>query len=1654
MSSDDFSCFSELDLIADEFATRFRRGERPSVKEYEERYPHLAAELREVLPAMVHLERVKGDLSQVRDPGRLDPPPNQAPKLKDYRILREIGHGGMGLVYEAEQISLGRRVAVKVLNHSAWRSPDRRLRFAREAKAAARLHHTNIVPVFGVGEENGCPFYVMQFIQGRGLDEVIKELVRQQTPGEDQTVIPQHADDVEQSAAKLAESLLHSGFAPQQTTLSDIHAAGSQDKNNPDSAPQPEVNGAVAPEPAPPQTFQPQNTPQQQGLDPHRLSSSSGILSGSSSGGQRTATSSNYSYWQRVAQIGMQVADALDYAHKAGVLHRDIKPSNLLLDLSGTVWVTDFGLAKTNDQDALTQTGDILGTLRYLPPEAFSGRADGRSDIYSLGLTLYELLALRPAFDERDRSSLLKRVTESNITRIDTLNPAVPRDLATIVTKATQREPRDRYPSAADFKADLQRYLNDEPILARRSSTFEYLLRVARRHPGTSVSISVIAVMLVLVFIASIIAARFYRAMAQDQLLLVEQKEAEREKAEQATESAKVAEARAISSQRQTELTLYDLYTTMGLHSEKENRPAQGASWFVEAVAITEHAPDRAALARLRFQNWTHQLPRVIRAWRTSYPLGSTATFNPAGDQVLVTTPAPSVAVWNLVQNRVIESSQGNRLWVAGTWGPLGDWLALGRKDGVVEIVDAETLKPVTEFTAFSGPVNSLAFSPDGKWLAICGDHVRLYQCDTRQLVADSIIHSAPVLHATFGYASRYLLTHAMDQQARLFEFKEGQGLPELRWTQPHHSQLGLYPQLANIDSQFITWTQDNGTLLRVWSSEQGSLLYSLNVPTTIVSGMADPASNLILIPSHQTDFGTELLNTADGTFVGQPLKHENFIKSCCLRPDLSRIVTSSIDRTVKIWKSPECEQIFPPLYHQDELAYATLSSDGRRLLSIQGDGLMKVWQMPEDNAAIRTLGEGPWGELTPDGRYYLPSGTTGGRYVKSLRVYDTASGLATGTPLAYKGVINAASIAPSGKEVVTGTALADLPAGEHAWDASARSPGQIRIRKIDSGADIISPLQSPSEPIGVNYSPDGQHIGVVCAAGEIWLLNAKSGEIVREYRQRPSQYSPTFLTGRQICFCPDGKSFATWLGASVSLWRLDSSQSLTQQLLLSGNVHDVVYSRDGKLVAICGSDKIAQIYHSSTGELAAPPLQHPDWVFSASFSHDGNQLATACRDHTVRIWDLRTGNVIASMQHQDEVFGVAFSRTGRWLVSSGRDFKVRIWDAVTALPLSLPIHTGYHAYRVHLTPDEKYAVVSTARQQFPIINLEPLTELQKPLSDLGELRLQADLHAGQTLTHGSPNNLTSTEWYEKWQRLNGNHGSNPLPALQVRTLALEQAWPVARRRRHQGDLMGAAEIVKQLLHSSDPDWVIRTLACDPTPWSEVLEELVRQCSGALQAQRWLVSYEQARGNWKGAAIALASVAELEPDVYQNWYELATLQVAVNDKPGYQATCRTLLQNFADKAANRAAGCEQISKSCLLMPDAIDDQQRVYQLALRADELAGENSTDFWIIVNRAFAHYRQGEFEAAEAQAERTLKVQGIQGSPMYAQALAIKALSQLKRGKVDEVAQLLELAKTWLTTNRPNPAQGRAYDINWSDWLRGEIVVQEAVKVFTESK
>ena len=351
-----------LDLIAEEFAELCRRGKKPSVTDFVIRYPDHAEDLKDLLPTVGQMESLKRQRKRRRATSCRGWNRSRSGSATTSCCARSAA-AGWAIVFEAEQASLGRRVAVKVLPNAARSDADKRERFLREAQAAARLHHTNIVPVFGVGEDDGMPYYVMQYIRGCGLDDI-------------------------------------------------VHGWKTE----------------------------------------HR---------------KRRRSSANGGPSRRLIA---QAADALDYAHSEGVLHRDVKPANLLLDTAGHLWITDFGLAKLLDEHTLTATGHVLGTFQYMAPEALAGKSDGRTDVYGLGMTLYEMLTGKVPFEETNPAALVKLIGASDPPSPRSVDAKIPKDLETICLKAIAREPSRRYASVGEFAEDLLAYLVGRPISARRLS--------------------------------------------------------------------------------------------------------------------------------------------------------------------------------------------------------------------------------------------------------------------------------------------------------------------------------------------------------------------------------------------------------------------------------------------------------------------------------------------------------------------------------------------------------------------------------------------------------------------------------------------------------------------------------------------------------------------------------------------------------------------------------------------------------------------------------------------------------------------------------------------------------------------------------------------------------------------------------------------------------------------------------------------------------------------------------------------------------------------------------------------------------------------------------------------------------------------------------
>jgi serine/threonine protein kinase/tetratricopeptide (TPR) repeat protein len=452
-----------LDDLIEELTQKIQAGEPIDVEAYVRGHPDHAEMIRALVPALAVLDDLAHSTARVADtstdplgPGDHHGLPHGV--LGDFHILRELGRGGMGVVYEAVQMSLRRAVALKVLPFAAALSPQHIARFLREAQAAAQLHHTNIVPVFAVGNERGVYYYAMQYIEGQTLAALIGELRTQAPAGP--TASPH---DVEPGTS-LAHNLLSGRFAPEEPSPVPVTAPPPTDSVSP----------------------------------PVRRA-------GSTSNRGRE-------FYRTVANLARQGAEALHYAHGFGILHRDIKPSNLMIDNRANLWVTDFGLARFGDDPGLSMTGDLVGTVRYMSPEQAEGRStavDQRTDVYALGVTLYELLTLQPAVDGHDRQQIIRRIIHHEPRPPRKLNPEIPRELETIVLKAIAKDPLSRYPTAQALGDELKRFLENKPIVAGRPNLVQRARMWMRRNPQwVSAAIVILSITVVVLAAAVILFAR------------------------------------------------------------------------------------------------------------------------------------------------------------------------------------------------------------------------------------------------------------------------------------------------------------------------------------------------------------------------------------------------------------------------------------------------------------------------------------------------------------------------------------------------------------------------------------------------------------------------------------------------------------------------------------------------------------------------------------------------------------------------------------------------------------------------------------------------------------------------------------------------------------------------------------------------------------------------------------------------------------------------------------------------------------------------------------------------------------------------------------------------------------------------------------------
>jgi WD40 repeat protein len=1093
--------------VADEFTAALQRGEQPDVEAFARRHPEIAGLLRQVLPA----------LQAMRPPEVPRPAPPPA-SLGDYRIVREIGRGGMGIVYEAEQISVSRRVAVKVLAAGPSLDDRQLARFQREARTAAQLHHTNIVPVFEVGCEQGIHFYVMQLIEGCGLDRVIAE-----------------------------------------------SKAGPSAIRHPPSA-------------------------------------------------------------IEAARIGLQVAEALEYAHQRGVIHRDIKPSNLILDPRGIVWISDFGLVKcleSSDAD-LTRTGDVVGTARYMSPEqALAKRApiDHRSDLYSLGVTLYELLTLHPAIDGADHETVLKQIALDEPVAPRQRNPAVPRDLETIILKAMAKAPSDRYASAGALAADLRRFLSGDPIQARPLGILERAARWARRRPAVAALLGLVVLVTALGF--ALVSANWLEAERQKQRALEARRDAdakaedERQARAAAERAEQAAETRRRDAEQRERLARRHLYAAH-MHLAQQ-------AWERGHVARLRDLLDgqrpRPGQEELRGFEWYHlwQLSHRERRTLTGHEhVVSSLALSPDGKLLATASHDRTLKLWDAATGQLHATLKGHTEPVhAVAFAPEGKVLASAGQDRTVRLWEAASGHERAVWK-HRDPVTCVAFSPDGATLVVGCDGKKLILWDLTAMEERPILLPADIRCLAFSRDGRRLAVGGSDHAVRILD-------RDVERATVLHGHTGEIRSVAfHPDGEWLASAGADRTI-KVWDLGQGRERCTLGGHTDSVAAVAfspdgqtlasvsgDPLNPLkrgdLQFPLNtvRAKPGEVKLWDVHTALERASLKgHQGAVWCAAFTPDGRTLATGSDDTTAILW---DVAGVGPAALsgHRMEVNSVAFSPDGRTLVSVSDDKDVKLWDVSTGRERAVLKGHtGPIKFVTfsPDGRLFATGGGD-----RTVRLWDAPDGQPLAVLRGHPLTVRSLAFSPDGR------ALA-VASGD--YSTKIPRPGEIRLWDV-AGRQELARLRGPSDAIrSIAYSPDGQ----------------------------------TLASGSD--------------DATVRLWDVAGRR---ERLVLRGHtdmVRYVAFSTDGRTLASGSNDSTIKLWDIPTGKERLTLRGHRAPVLIVVFAPDGQTLASGSTDGTVKLWDLITGQERAVLEgHKGSIRAIAFSPDGRLLATGDNHWLVRLWYA------------------------------------------------------------------------------------------------------------------------------------------------------------------------------------------------------------------------------------------------------------------------------------------------------------------------------------------------------------------------------------------------------
>ncbi|WP_372369462.1 protein kinase [Candidatus Uabimicrobium sp. HlEnr_7] len=1136
----------------------------------------------------------------------------------DYRVVEELGRGGMGLVYKVYNPQTDRISALKVLLSGNFADEKQVQRFIREVKTTAKLKHPNIVTLYETGFHDNHHYFTMEYIDGESLRSFLKNEKHTQ---------------------------------------------------------------------------------------------------------------------KQVLEILIKVANAVDYAHKEGVIHRDLKPENIMIiGETGIPKVMDFGLAKsTQTEDHLSMTNEILGTPAYMSPEQGEGsKVSHLTDVYSLGILLYEFLGGRVPFQGKTLANILQQIFHDDPISVRSLNPEIDKELEAICLKAIEKKPNKRYTSAQSFANDLSNYLAHRPIQAKPPGQIVKIKKFCRRHP--ILITSAISVLFVLSFWGWYVFEQWQKSETQRQ--------------EATLQTAKIMMSKA------REASISQSWRRCGVLAGKALSIAQKLE-SEDAQKIRQQAYSHIRTSLFRYGLLWESRDFAISATKIAYNQDETilATALESGD----------IALWNrdgtklrniaghfgrvtsivfMSNGTLISSSEdntirfwnsdnGNLLRVIETQQQIAD-IEISPNESILASANGhnitfwniQTGKQIKKLSAHQNRITDIDFSQDGKLIASCSEDktISVWNSNTYKKIQHILGHTATVNDVIFE--GKTIVSASQDRTTRFWDIKSGK-------------EIHIIPNSTIITDINI---DQNKKILAMAGTDSAIYIADLTTKkiTTKLEGHLEEVTDIHFNKSGNTIVSVSLDKTVRLWDMKTKKEqnnihgHSHYVYSVAFHPTRELVASASHDKTIRLWKMTTGEHYQLLTGHTGEVNCVAFSPNGKILASCGYDNSIKLWNIKTASNIHTFLGheEGVLSvQFSGDGKYLVSASED-----KTIKLWNVATKKLISTFTGHEHAVTKAIFSPDQKSL-----------------ASASYDKTIKLWNVKTGKILQTFVGHSNIVFGIDFNSTGTLLASGSEDTTIKIWQTTTGRQIAELKGHEDiVYDVRFHPNKDVLVsASEDKTIKMWdttafrqmrelkghsdivVDLDISpkgdflvscsedhtlrLWNMDLPDTYKKLNLHQGEVYSAVFSKTGDWLVSAGGDNQVCLYNVKT-KSKKYFIGHTDRVKTAIFNENATQIISCSSDETIRIWNTKTGEPIHVMQgHEGEIYNIALSNDDRTLVSVSADHSVRLWDIQTGKLLKILLgHTDF-VYAADIATDgetiatfahDKMIGVWNAKKQIPVKKL------------------------------------------------------------------------------------------------------------------------------------------------------------------------------------------------------------------------------------------------------------------------------------------------------------------------------------------------------------